>query len=177
MYNSKLNKSIAFFIIIVLCAIIGYDKFCRGKDDNSAEMVNQNICSMPDNGNKPETESPDINEDSKNSNITDNNAEVDKIRTEDKKENQINRNNGDKKEDGVKHKAKDKEDNSNKKVNINKAGVTEMVKSLKGIGPSKAKLIVLYRKSKGNFSNIEEIKNVKGIGNKVFDNIKDKITV
>ena len=165
MSNSKFNKSIICFMIIILCAIIGYDKLYKNRLDSSGEMLIQDICVLSDNENKKESGNLDISEESKNDSNTEDNSGINNEKTEHKEENK------------VKHNAKDKEDNSNKKVNINKAGVSDMVENLKGIGPSKAKLIILYRKSKGNFSSIEEIKNVKGIGDKVFDNIKDIITV
>ena len=73
------------------------------------------------------------------------------------------------------------EDKSAKKssniVNINTATEAELSANLKGIGKAKAKFIVNYRKEKGNFTTIEEIKNVKGIGEKTFENIRGYITV
>jgi len=46
-----------------------------------------------------------------------------------------------------------------------------------GIGPTLAARIVEYRQTKGPFKTIEEIKNVSGIGEKKFADIKDMITV
>ncbi len=67
--------------------------------------------------------------------------------------------------------------NSNtKKVNINTALQTEL-ETLPGIGPSTAVKIISYRKENGNFKTIEEIKEVSGIGESKFNNIKDLITV
>jgi competence protein ComEA len=66
---------------------------------------------------------------------------------------------------------------SSGKVNINTASVQEMADKLDGIGPSLAQRIVDYRNSNGMFKNIEEIKNVSGIGDKRFEAIKDKLTV
>ena len=48
---------------------------------------------------------------------------------------------------------------------------------LTGIGETKAKAIIAYREEKGRFSNIEDIKNVSGIGESTFLNIKLQITV
>lgn len=64
----------------------------------------------------------------------------------------------------------------NIKVNINKATQTEL-ETLPGIGPSIALKIINYRNEKGKFSNIEEIKEVSGIGEAKFGNIKDLITI
>ena len=61
-------------------------------------------------------------------------------------------------------------------VDINTAEV-EQLKTLNGIGDSKAKSIIEYREQNGGFKSIEEIKNVTGIGEKMFEKIKDNITV
>lgn len=67
--------------------------------------------------------------------------------------------------------------NSNtKKVNINTALQTEL-ETLPGIGPSIATKIITYRKENGEFKTIEDIKEVSGIGESKFNNIKDLITV
>lgn len=65
---------------------------------------------------------------------------------------------------------------NNKSININKATETEL-ETLPGIGASLANRIVEYRKQNGNFSSIEDIKNVSGIGDSKYLNIKDFITV
>ena len=62
------------------------------------------------------------------------------------------------------------------KVNINMAESAEL-QTIPGIGPSKAQRIIEYRQSNGNFSSIEDIQNVSGIGSKTFESIKDYITV
>lgn len=62
------------------------------------------------------------------------------------------------------------------KIDINTATQTEL-ETLSGIGPSTALKIVNYRKENGEFSNIEDLKNVPGIGEAKFNNIKDSITV
>ena len=61
-------------------------------------------------------------------------------------------------------------------VNLNTASATEIA-SLPGIGPKTAELIVQYRQKNGSFKKIEEIMNVKGIGEKTFLKLKDRITV
>ena len=65
---------------------------------------------------------------------------------------------------------------SRRKVDINMAGPEEL-ESLKGIGKVMAGRIVEYRNSHGAFSSTEDIKNVKEIGQALFDRIKDHITV
>lgn len=63
------------------------------------------------------------------------------------------------------------------RVNINTASAQEMADNLDGIGPALGQRIVDYRNSNGMFKDIEEIKNVSGIGDKRFEAIKEKITV
>lgn len=62
------------------------------------------------------------------------------------------------------------------KININSADVA-LLMQLTGIGETKAKAIVSYREEHGDFSKIEEIKNVSGIGDSTFSNIRSNITV
>ena len=61
-------------------------------------------------------------------------------------------------------------------VNINTASLGEL-QALPGIGESTAQKIINYRNENGKFENIEDIKNVSGIGNSKFNSIKDLITV
>jgi len=61
-------------------------------------------------------------------------------------------------------------------VNINKANSAQL-ETINGIGPTKAKEIIKYRKAHGPFKNVTEIVNVKGIGPKTLDKIKMQITV
>lgn len=63
----------------------------------------------------------------------------------------------------------------NGKVNINTASL-ELLMTLSGIGESKARAIINYRNEVGLFENIEDIKNVSGIGDSAFEKIKDSIT-
>lgn len=62
------------------------------------------------------------------------------------------------------------------KVNINTANQSEL-DSLPGIGPSIAQKIIDYREENGNFKTIEELQNVKGIGDAKYEEIKDMVTV
>ena len=61
-------------------------------------------------------------------------------------------------------------------ININTAGQTELME-LPGIGESIANKIIAYREENGKFKTIEDIKNVPGIGDSKFANIKDMIKV
>jgi len=64
---------------------------------------------------------------------------------------------------------------SGEKVNINTAGVDELL-TLPGIGKAYAERIVEYRQKNGPFKKVEDIVNVRGIGEKTFEKIKDRLT-
>lgn len=72
---------------------------------------------------------------------------------------------------------KDKiEGGKKQKVNINEAKQEEL-EELPGIGPSIAKKIIEYREQNGKFTSIDELQEVKGIGEAKFENIKEYIMV
>ena len=62
------------------------------------------------------------------------------------------------------------------KININKASQTEL-ETIPGIGPSTALKIINYRKENGKFNSIEDIKNISGIGDSKFEQIKEYISI
>ena len=62
------------------------------------------------------------------------------------------------------------------KININEATAEELT-ALSGIGESRAADIIAYREKNGDFSRIEDIMHVSGIGEKTFEEIKERITV
>lgn len=62
------------------------------------------------------------------------------------------------------------------KININLADAATL-QMIPGIGPSKAERILEYRETTGPFQSIEDIKNVSGIGNKTFENIREYLSV
>ena len=61
-------------------------------------------------------------------------------------------------------------------ININLATKEELMK-LNGVGEAKAELIITYRQAKGGFKDIKDIMKIKGIKQKFFDKIKDKICI
>ena len=61
-------------------------------------------------------------------------------------------------------------------ININTASESEL-QQIRGIGPVIAGRIVEYRQQNGAFQSIDEIKKVRGIGNKTFEKMRDTITV
>ena len=60
-------------------------------------------------------------------------------------------------------------------VNINTMDATTIASSLKGIGMAKARAIVAYREENGSFGSIDELTNVRGIGEKTVANNRDNI--
>lgn len=62
------------------------------------------------------------------------------------------------------------------KININTASLEEL-QTLPRIGPAIAQRIIDYRKEHGPFKRIEDIMKVQGIGERVFEQIKERITV
>ena len=65
---------------------------------------------------------------------------------------------------------------NNSKININTANISEL-KQITGIGESTANKIVDYRENVGKFKKIEDIKEVKGIGDAKYESLKNKITI
>lgn len=67
-------------------------------------------------------------------------------------------------------------DDASEKISINKATYEELI-TLPGIGPKTAEKIIEYRNTYGPFWTIEDIKNVKGIGDKKYAKLKEFITI
>lgn len=65
---------------------------------------------------------------------------------------------------------------SDGKININTATAEELDK-LPGVGESTAQKIISYREESGGFKSVEELKNVNGIGDKKFEDMKDSVTI
>lgn len=64
----------------------------------------------------------------------------------------------------------------NGKININTAG-KELLMTLPGIGESKADAIIAYREAQGKFQNTEELMQIRGIKEGIYNQIKDLIIV
>ena len=67
-------------------------------------------------------------------------------------------------------------DYSDGKININTAD-SRQLQELDGVGPVTAEKIIEYREENGRFRDVEDIKNVSGIGDKTFEKMKDDIKV
>ncbi len=65
---------------------------------------------------------------------------------------------------------------SDGRININLADADTLQK-IPGVGPATAEKILTYREANGMFKDIEDIKNISGIGEKTFEKMKDKITI
>ncbi|MCL2224808.1 MAG: helix-hairpin-helix domain-containing protein [Defluviitaleaceae bacterium] len=61
-------------------------------------------------------------------------------------------------------------------VNINTATAAEL-QTLSGIGEARAQSIIRFRETHGNFSHIEELMNISGIGTGIMDRVRDSVTV
>ncbi len=72
--------------------------------------------------------------------------------------------------------SREAKDSDERKVNINTADVSRL-ETLNGIGTKKAENIIAYREENGTFHSIEDLKEVSGIGDKIFDSLKDSITI
>ena len=62
-------------------------------------------------------------------------------------------------------------------VNINTANAEQIAVAMKGVGENKARAIVEYRSSNGEFKSIQDLENVSGIGSKTVERNKDRITL
>jgi len=61
-------------------------------------------------------------------------------------------------------------------ININTASVDELTQ-LQKVGPKTAENIVAYRDANGLFKTLDDLKNVKGVGDKILELNKDRMTV
>lgn len=61
-------------------------------------------------------------------------------------------------------------------VNINSASIDELT-TVKGIGPSKAKAIVEYRDKNGPFKSVDDLKEIKGFGDKSVAKLRGELSV
>ena len=69
-----------------------------------------------------------------------------------------------------------KEETENQKISLNRATLEELLE-LDGIGEAKAQSIIKYRSENGLFQQIEDVMNVPGIGESLYEKIKDKISI
>lgn len=153
MDKSKIEKAVVGCIMLAFLCFFGYD-FYKNKntEDKNASSLVYSTNKTPEDISSEENTSKDTSQKSNKQN---------KVTYKEK----------------ISKKSKCKKKRNGKLININTATVSELCDGLNGIGKKKAMLIVSYRNKVGKFSNIEEIKNIKGIGEKTFSNLADSITV
>ena len=61
-------------------------------------------------------------------------------------------------------------------ININTANKEALMSVIKGVGEKKAEAIILYRKENGPFKSIDELTNVKGVGQGMVDKHREKLS-
>lgn len=62
-------------------------------------------------------------------------------------------------------------------VNLNTADAATLQRELVGVGATKAQAIVSYREEHGNFASVDELLEVKGIGEATLEKNRDKLSV
>ncbi|WP_200627008.1 ComEA family DNA-binding protein [Pseudomonas sp. LAM2023] len=63
------------------------------------------------------------------------------------------------------------------RLNLNTADAVTLQKELNGIGKAKAEAIVAYREANGPFASVDELLEIKGIGNALLERNRDKLMV
>lgn len=66
---------------------------------------------------------------------------------------------------------------ASQQVNINTADVATLAGSLRGVGIKKAEAIVAYRSEHGPFKPVDELVNVKGIGDKMLEQLRSQVSL
>jgi competence protein ComEA len=61
-------------------------------------------------------------------------------------------------------------------ININTASAAELT-TIKGVGPAKAQSIIEYREKNGTFKSVDDLKLVRGIGDKMLEQLRPQVTV
>ena len=156
----NLSKKLKDEMIIIVYSNDEINSFKENKNSNYENIKIE--CNCPDTINNA---CMDIGDISHEDNITyENNSENKNSNSENKNSNSENKN------------LDSNISDIDSKISINEASIEELTK-VSGIGSSKAKSIIEYRKQNGNFKTIEDIMNVSGIGKSLFEKIKDYITV
>lgn len=204
MFKKENNKKIIVYILIGIVVLIAsiklIDIYYQNNNNNNEEITIQNVLTTEDESEKLENETikvyvtgevknQGVIELEQGSRIVD---AIEKAGGQTEEANLKNVNLAYELEDGQKIYIPNKsEENTNEitddgvtgidskendTININKADEKEL-QELNGIGESLASSIIKYREDNGKFKNIEDLKNVPGIGESKFSNIKEKIKV
>jgi len=145
----NLSKKLTDEMIIIIYSNDDVSKF---KEEEKEIIYIEYKCECPDNLNDSCITEKDT--------VNTNGVEEDKTEVEQKEENKNNENSNETKNDNL--------------ISINSATKEELM-TLTGIGESKAESIIKYREENDGFKNLEEIKNVSGIGESAYSKIKDYI--
>ena len=62
-------------------------------------------------------------------------------------------------------------------INLNQADAETIARELDGVGAARAQAIVDYRKQYGAFESVEDLLNVRGIGEQILEANRDNMTV
>jgi len=62
-------------------------------------------------------------------------------------------------------------------VNINTADAAALAEVISGVGEKRAEAIVAYRAQHGPFASVDELTQIRGIGEKIIEQSRDKLTV
>jgi len=62
-------------------------------------------------------------------------------------------------------------------ININTADKETLMSVIKGVGEKKAEAIIIYREENGEFKTVDELANVKGIGQGIVEKHKEQLAV
>lgn len=192
---NKKNKMIIICVVVLLISIIGYYIYAK-TDDSEIVIESENIATNNKTEEKIKEEKkhkiiihvdgcvkkPGIIELTENSRVA---QAIEKAGGFTKEADTLEVNLASILEDGMKIYIPSHNDNKGEmkmetdtksKININSANQTELEK-LPGIGSSTALKIINYRKENGKFNTIEDLKNIKGIGDSKFQKIKELIYV
>lgn len=63
------------------------------------------------------------------------------------------------------------------KININTADKETLMSVIKGVGEKKAEAIIIYREENGDFKSIDDLANVKGIGQGIIEKHREELAV
>jgi len=145
----NLSKKLTDEMIIIIYSNDDVSKF---KEEEKEIIYIEYKCECPDNLNDSCITEKDT--------VNTNGVEEDKTEEKQKEKNKNNENSNETKNDNL--------------ISINSATKEELM-TLTGIGESKAESIIKYREENDGFKNLEEIKNVSGIGESAYSKIKDYI--
>ncbi|EGN74927.1 competence protein ComEA-like protein with helix-hairpin-helix repeat region [Idiomarina sp. A28L] len=73
--------------------------------------------------------------------------------------------------------AQEQRETQSQKININRASAEELAAALRGVGMARARAIVKLREELGQFTDVEQLLQVRGLGVKVLNDNREKITL